>query len=52
MRKSYGINVVGIRRQEDVIINPTPDFIFKDEDVLITLGSNKDIENVRKLNAD
>lgn len=52
LRKSYGINVVGIRRQEDVIINPTPDFIFKDEDVLITLGSNKDIENVRKLNAD
>lgn len=52
LRKSYGINVVGIRRQEDVIINPTPDFVFKDEDVLITLGSNKDIENVRKLNAD
>lgn len=52
LRKSYGINVVGIRRQEDVIVNPTPDFVFKDEDVLITLGSNKDIENVRKLNSD
>lgn len=49
LRKSYGINVVGIRRQEDVIINPTPDFVFKDEDILIALGSNKDIDNVRKI---
>lgn len=52
LRKAYGINVVGIRRQEDVIVNPTPDFIFKDEDVLIALGSNKDIEAVRKINED
>lgn len=49
LRKSYGINVVGIRRQEDVIINPTPDFVFKDEDILIALGSNKNIDNVRKI---
>lgn len=52
LRKSYGINVVGIRRQEDVIVNPTPDFVFKDEDVLIALGSNKDIEAVRKIDGD
>lgn len=52
LRKSYGINVVGIRRQEDVIVNPTPDFVFKDEDVLIALGSNKDIETVRKIDGD
>lgn len=49
LRKSYGINVVGIRRQEDVIINPTPNFVFKDEDILIALGSNKDIDAVRKI---
>lgn len=50
LRKSYGINIIGIRRLEDVIINPAPDFVLKDDDVLITLGSNKDIDEVRKLN--
>lgn len=49
LRKVHGINVVGIRRQEDVIINPNPDFVFKDEDILIVLGSNNNIENVRKI---
>ena len=49
LRKTYGINVIGVRRQDDVIVNPTPNFVFKDEDVLIALGSNKDIENVRKI---
>lgn len=52
MRKSYGITVVGVRRQEDVIVNPTPDFVFKDEDVLIALGSNKHIDAVRKISED
>ncbi len=52
MRKSFGITVVGVRRQEDVIVNPTPDFVFKDEDVLIALGSNKHIDAVRKISED
>lgn len=49
LRKAHGINVIGIRRQEEVIINPNPDFVFKDEDILIVLGSNTDIENVRRI---
>ncbi len=48
LRKAYGLNIIGIRRQGDVIVNPSPDFVFEDEDVLIVLGSNADIENVRK----
>ncbi len=48
LRKSYGLNVIGIRRQEDIIINPSPETTFEDEDVLIVLGSNKDIQDIRK----
>lgn len=52
LRKTYGFNVLGIRRREDVIVNPDPGFVFQDEDVLIILGSNKEIESVRKKYAD
>ncbi len=52
LRKSYGFNVLGIRRQDEVIVNPKPDLPLQDEDVLIILGSNKEIEAVRKKYAD
>lgn len=52
LRKSYGFNVLGIRRQDDVIVNPKPDLPLQDEDVLVILGPNKEIEAVRKKYAD
>lgn len=52
LRKSYGFNVLGIRRQDEVIVNPKPDLPLQDEDVLIILGSNKEIDEVRKKYAD
>lgn len=52
LRKSYGFNVLGIRRQDEVIVNPKPDLPLQDEDILIVLGSNKEIDEVRKKYAD
>lgn len=52
LRKTYGFNVLGVRRGEEVLVNPGADFVFNDEDVLIILGSNKEIEAVRKKYAD
>lgn len=48
LRKTYGLNVIGIRRDDELIINPGPNEVFCDEDVLIVLGSNEDIHKARK----
>lgn len=48
LRKTYGLNVIGIRRNDELIINPGPNEVFYDEDVLIVLGSNEDIHKARK----
>lgn len=48
LRKTYGLNVIGIRRNDELIINPVPNEVFYDEDVLIVLGSNDDIHKARK----
>ena len=52
LRKDYGISVLAIRRQDDVIVNPKSDFVFQDEDVMVILGDNKEIEELRKKYAD
>lgn len=48
LRKAYGLNVIGIRRQDELIVNPKPEDNFVDEDIIIVLGSNRDIQHVRK----
>ena len=48
LRKTYGLNVIGIRRNDELIINPGPNEVFYDKDVLIVLGSNEDIHKARK----
>lgn len=48
LRKNYGLNVIGIRRQDELIVNPKPETEFCDDDSIIVLGSNKDIQAYRK----
>lgn len=48
LRKAHGLNIIGIRRQGELIINPSPEATFEDEDVLVVLGANDDIQDVRK----
>lgn len=47
IRSRYGVNVIGIRGREDVDINPDADRRFVEEDILIVLGHNSDIQNLR-----
>jgi len=46
LRKKYDINVLGVKRENNVIINPVGEFVFKDGDILIVLGN---INNVMDL---
>ncbi|MCF6097035.1 TrkA family potassium uptake protein [Thermovorax subterraneus] len=49
MRKNYGLNVMAIKRGEEVIVSPgAEDFITKG-DILVVVGQNKDIEKLEKL---
>ena len=48
IREKYGLNIMAIKRNEDVIISPkAKDYIFKG-DILFDVGENKDIEKLEK----
>lgn len=49
MRKNYGLNVMAIKRGEDVIVSPGADDFIKKGDILVVVGQNKDIEKLEKL---
>jgi len=46
LRKKYEINVLGVKRENSVIINPVGEFMLQDGDILIVLGN---INNVMDL---
>lgn len=48
LRAKHGASVIGIRRDEDVIVNPSPDLPIMSDDLFIMLGENSVLE---KLNA-
>lgn len=48
LRAKYGVSVIGIKRDEEVIVNPSPDLPIMGDDLLIMLGENSVLE---KLNA-
>lgn len=42
-RKKYGLNVVAVKKKDDIKINISPDEIFDEDDILIVVGSNDSI---------
>lgn len=49
LRENYNILLLAIKRNEDVILNPSPDEVFQPGDVLIVLGT---AESLSKLELD
>lgn len=47
VRRSYGVNVVGIIDNEEVEINPEPEKPLGEGTVLILVGANHDLEELR-----
>mgnify|MGYP003295750286 CR=1 FL=1 len=47
VRARYGISVIGIRRNDNVIINPEPGIRMLEGDILIILGDNMTIEEMQ-----
>lgn len=48
MRVKHGLNVMAIRRNEEVIVSPKADDIILEGDILVVVGQNKDIEKLEK----
>ncbi|WP_173391424.1 potassium channel family protein [Tepidanaerobacter acetatoxydans] len=48
MRRKYGLNVIAIKRDGDVIISPNGDDVILKGDVLAVVGQKHDIENMEK----
>lgn len=49
LRAKYQINVVGIKTKDKLDINPDPDRIFEESDILIVIGDNDTLERLRKM---
>lgn len=48
IRSQYGVNVIGVRSLEETDINPSADRVLLGEDILIILGHNTDIQQLRE----
>ncbi len=46
IRANYGVNVIGIRGMDGLNINPSPDYILQEDDVLIMLGRNNHLNQL------
>ncbi len=49
IRNRYGVNVITIRRGEQVIASPRAEDQIEDGDILLLLGEEKDLASVRKM---
>ncbi|WP_144548737.1 TrkA family potassium uptake protein [Bacillus sp. X1(2014)] len=48
IRKRYGLNIVAIKRGEEIIVSPQAKETFHANDVLIVIGTDKDIDRFEK----
>lgn len=48
MRVRHGLNVMAIKRKEEVIVSPKADDVILEGDILVVVGQNKDIEKLEK----
>lgn len=49
IRAKYGLNIVALKRGDDLIINPLPTEVLEPEDIAIVVGSNDSISNLEEL---
>ena len=48
VRARYGLNIVAIKRNDDMIVSPPASEMILEEDILIVIGSNTDITKFEK----
>ncbi|HHW04114.1 MAG TPA: TrkA family potassium uptake protein [Thermoanaerobacterales bacterium] len=48
MRVKHGLNVMAIKRNEEVLVSPKADDVIHEGDILVVVGQNRDIEKLEK----
>lgn len=46
LRVSHGINIIAINNKDKINVNPDPNYVIKDTDLLIVAGENEDLEKL------
>jgi trk system potassium uptake protein TrkA len=49
IRADYGINVVAIKTEHNINVSPSADYVIKDSDVLVALGSSEDLSRFESM---
>ena len=47
IRANYGLNIVAIKRSNDIIVSPKAEEIKLERDILVIIGENGDIQNIK-----
>ena len=49
LRNEYNVNVLAVKwtNGEEILVTPSADYLFKEEDTIVVLGHSKDIEKIR-----
>nr|WP_239558673.1 TrkA family potassium uptake protein [Peribacillus deserti] len=48
VRARFGLNIVAIKRDKDIIVSPSAEETILDEDILIVIGADKDVNKFEK----
>ena len=48
IRAKYGINIVAIKRKNEIIVSPQANEIINEKDILIVIGADADINRFEK----
>ena len=46
IRAKYGLNIVAIKRDNDIIVSPKAEEVIQEKDILIIIGENSDINKI------
>ncbi len=49
MRAKYGLNVMAVKRNDNMTIMPGPDLMIEQTDVLVVIGSNSDLRKIKEI---
>lgn len=49
VRVKYGVNVIALRKNEEIVVSFSPDYALQKDDVLVIIGTNEQLTDVEKL---
>lgn len=49
IRAKYGINVVAIKNNQSINVSPAADYVIKEKDILVALGSSEDLNRFESM---